>query len=167
MSIYLLVFLLLAAGTLLEYFRPQSKTYVYWICWAAMTGCLCFRFGQGTDYVTYHGLYETIPVAIDLSQGYICGFYPEIGWRLLSAAFKVFGAPFWVFASYTWSGRNAAPSSVCETVRAGKDSRSIYAVYGIVSGIYGIRTPPGTGGLPVSGNCPAISDGEKMGCLRE
>lgn len=99
MSIYLLVFLLLAAGTLLEYFRPQSKTYVYWICWAAMTGCLCFRFGQGTDYVTYHGLYETIPVAIDLSQGYICGFYPEIGWRLLSAAFKVFGAPFWVFAS--------------------------------------------------------------------
>ena len=99
MSIYLLVFLLLAAGTLLEYFRPQIKTYAYWICWAAMTGCLCFRFGQGTDYVTYQGLYETIPVAIDLSQGYVCGFYPEIGWRLLSAAFKVFGAPFWVFAS--------------------------------------------------------------------
>ena len=99
MSIYLLVFLLLAAGTLLEYFRPQTKTYAYWICWAAMTGCLCFRFGQGTDYVTYQGLYETIPAAIDLSQGYICGFYPEIGWRLLSAAFKVFGAPFWVFAS--------------------------------------------------------------------
>ncbi len=97
MSIYLLVFLLLAAGTLLEYFRPQTKTYAYWICWAAMTGCLCFRFGQGTDYVTYQGLYETIPVAIDLSQGYICGFYPEIGWRLLSAAFKLFGAPFWVF----------------------------------------------------------------------
>ena len=65
MSIYLLVFLLLAAGTLLEYFRPQIKTYAYWICWAAMTGCLCFRFGQGTDYVTYQGLYETIPVAID------------------------------------------------------------------------------------------------------
>ena len=67
MSIYLLVFLLLAAGTLLEYFRPQIKTYAYWICWAAMTGCLCFRFGQGTDYVTYQGLYETIPAAIDLS----------------------------------------------------------------------------------------------------
>ena len=50
MSIYLLIFLLLAAGTLLEYFRPQIKTYAYWICWAAMTGCLCFRFGQGTDY---------------------------------------------------------------------------------------------------------------------
>lgn len=47
MSIYLLVFLLLAAGTLLEYFRPQTKTYAYWICWAAMTGCLCFRFGTG------------------------------------------------------------------------------------------------------------------------
>lgn len=47
--------------------------------------------------MTYQGLYETIPVAIDLSQGYVCGFYPEIGWRLLSAAFKLFGAPFWVF----------------------------------------------------------------------
>ena len=99
MSIYLLVFLLLAAGTLLEYFRPQTKIYAYWICWAAMMGCLCLRFGQGTDYVTYQGLYETIPVAIDLSQGYFCGFYPEIGWRLLSAAFKMFDAPFWVFAS--------------------------------------------------------------------
>ena len=99
MSIYLLVFLLLAAGTLLEYFRPQTKIYAYWICWAAMMGCLCLRFGQGTDYVTYQGLYETIPVAIDLSQEYFCGFYPEIGWRLLSAAFKMFDAPFWVFAS--------------------------------------------------------------------
>lgn len=97
MSFYFLTFLLLAAGTLLTWFKPQLEEKVYWVCWAVMTVCLCFRFGQGTDYVTMHALYNTIPAVIDLSQGYICGFYPEIGWRIISAAFKVFGAPFWVF----------------------------------------------------------------------
>lgn len=97
MSFYFLTFLLLAAGTLITWFKPQAEEKVYWVCWAVMTACLCFRFGQGTDYVTMHALYNTIPAAVDLSQGYICGFYPEIGWRIISAAFKVFGAPFWVF----------------------------------------------------------------------
>lgn len=97
MSIYFFVWMMLAAGSLMEWNYPKAKKAGYWICWAAMTGCLCFRFGQGTDYVTYQGIYETIPTVIDLSQGYICGFFPEIGWRLLSAAFKVVHAPFWVF----------------------------------------------------------------------
>lgn len=97
MSFYFLTFLLLAAGTLLVWFRPQYEEKIYWVCWTVMTACLCFRFGQGTDYVTMHALYNTIPAVIDLSQGYICGFYPEIGWRIISAAFKVFRAPFWVF----------------------------------------------------------------------
>lgn len=97
MSLYFLIFLLLAAGTIVVWFRPEHDNRIYGVCWIAATCCLCFRFGQGTDYGTYHAIYETIPAAIDLSQGYICGFYPEIGWRLLSAAFKVFHAPFWVF----------------------------------------------------------------------
>lgn len=97
MSLYFLTFLLLAAGTLLAWFRPQYEEKTYWVCWGAMTACLAFRFGQGTDYITYHAIYETIPVAVDLSQGYIFGFYPEIGWRALSAAFKIVHAPFWVF----------------------------------------------------------------------
>lgn len=97
MSFYFLTFLLLAAGTLLTWFKPQLEEKVYWVCWTVMTVCLCFRFGQGADYVTMHALYNTIPAVIDLSQGYICGFYPEIGWRVISAVFKVFGAPFWIF----------------------------------------------------------------------
>lgn len=97
MSLYLATFLLLAAGSILTWVRPQQEERVYGICWVVMTSCLCFRYGQGTDYGTYHAIYETIPAVIDWSQGYICGFYPEIGWRLLSAAFKVFHAPFWVF----------------------------------------------------------------------
>lgn len=98
MSLYLLIFLLLASGALLEWFLPQHEQKIYLVCWSAVTACLCFRYGQGVDYVTYHGLYETIPVAVDLSKGYICGFYPEVGWRLLSAAFKLFHVPFWIFA---------------------------------------------------------------------
>lgn len=97
MSLYFLTFLLLAGGTLCAWFRPQYEERIYLGCWGVATVCLCFRFGQGTDYGTYHAIYETIPAVIDFSKGYICGFYPEIGWRLLSAAFKVFHAPFWVF----------------------------------------------------------------------
>ncbi len=97
MSLYFLTFLLLAAGVLLVWFRFPHEEKIYQGCWMAMAACLCFRFGQGTDYITYHALYETIPAVMDLSKGYICGFYPEIGWRVLSAAFKVFHAPFWIF----------------------------------------------------------------------
>lgn len=97
MSFYFLTFLLLAAGALLEWFYPEYKEKIYWVCWGVMGACLCFRFGQGVDYITYHALYETIPPVLDLSQGYIFGFYPEMGWRILSAVFKLFHAPFWVF----------------------------------------------------------------------
>lgn len=97
MNLYLIVFLLLAAGSIVEWFRPEYERKLYPVFWVMVTALLCFRFGQGTDYVTYHAIYKTIPAYIDLSQGYICGFYPEIGWRLLSAFFKVLHAPFWVF----------------------------------------------------------------------
>lgn len=97
MSFYFLTFLLLAAGALFTWWKPQYEENVYRGCWVVMTACLCFRFGQGTDYSMYHALYRTIPPVIDLQQGYICGFYPEMGWRLISAAFKIFHAPFWVF----------------------------------------------------------------------
>lgn len=80
----------------MEWYKPQYEERIYWVCWSVMAACLCFRFGQGVDYITYHAIYETIPTAIDISQGYICGFYPEVGWRLLCALFKVFHAPFWV-----------------------------------------------------------------------
>lgn len=97
MSFYFLTFLLLAAGTLAEWLRPQYGDRIYKGCFAVAAVCLCFRFGQGTDYVAMHAIYNTIPTVIDLSQGYICGFFPEIGWRLICALFKAFGAPFWIF----------------------------------------------------------------------
>lgn len=97
MNLYLIIFLILAAGALIEWFYPKKKEKVYWVCWTISTACLCLRFGQGTDYVTMQAIYDTIPTVIDLSQGYICGFFPEMGWRLVSALFKIFHAPFWVF----------------------------------------------------------------------
>lgn len=96
MNLYLILLLLLAAGAVLEWFRPQYQQKIFAVCWCATTAVVALRFGQGTDYATYEGIYRTIPTVIDLSKGYICGFYPEMGWRLFCAFFKLFQAPFWV-----------------------------------------------------------------------
>lgn len=98
MNLYLIVFFLLAAGVLAEWRRPEWERWLYPIFWGLLTALLMFRFGQGTDYVTYHATYLTIPLQVDWSAGYICGYYPEIGWRLLCAAFKLAGVPFCFFS---------------------------------------------------------------------
>ncbi len=97
MNLYLIVFLLLAVDALAEIRQPKLERWLYPVCWGFVTMLLVFRFGQGTDYVTYHAIYETIPPAIDWPSGHICGYYPEIGWRLLSAGFKLLQIPFWGF----------------------------------------------------------------------
>lgn len=96
MNLYLILLLLLAAGAVLEWFLPKYQQKIFAVCWCVTTAVIALRFGQGTDYATYEGIYRTIPTVIDLSKGYICGFYPEIGWRLFCAFFKLFQAPFWV-----------------------------------------------------------------------
>ena len=95
MNLYLIVLLLLAAGAVLEWFKPKYQQKIFTACWCVTTAVVALRFGQGTDYATYEGIYRTIPAVIDLSKGYICGFYPEMGWRLFCAFFKLFQAPFW------------------------------------------------------------------------
>ena len=96
MNLYLMLLLLLAAGAVLEWFLPKYQQKIFTVCWCVTTAVVALRFGQGTDYATYEGIYRTIPTVIDLSKGYICGFYPEMGWRLFCAFFKLFQAPFWV-----------------------------------------------------------------------
>ncbi len=100
MNLYLIVFLLVAAGAVWERFRPEYGKKIYWVCWGLMTAVLCFRFGQGTDYVTYHAVYDTQPLIVDLSRGYFLGAYPEIGWRILTGLFRgIFHIPFWGFTA--------------------------------------------------------------------
>ena len=98
MNLYLIALFLLAAGSLAERKYPEYEKRLYQFCWLVLTALLCLRFGQGTDYVTYHAIYDTIPATVDLQHGYICGYYPEIGWRLVSAAFKLLHIPFQGFA---------------------------------------------------------------------
>ena len=95
MNLYLIVLLLLTEGAVLEWFKPKYQQKIFTVCWCVTTAVVALRFGQGTDYATYEGIYRTIPAVIDLSKGYICGFYPEMGWRLFCAFFKLFQAPFW------------------------------------------------------------------------
>lgn len=99
MNLYLGLFLILAAASVAEYRWPERSKVLYGSCWLLTTACVCLRFGQGTDYASYQAIYETIPAVIDLSKGYICGFYPEIGWRLLCGAFKVAGLSFQVMVT--------------------------------------------------------------------
>ena len=74
MNLYLIALCLLAAGCLAEWKYPEWEKRLYLLCWLMLTTLLCLRFGQGTDYVTYHAIYETIPVTVDLQHGYICGY---------------------------------------------------------------------------------------------
>lgn len=97
MNLYLVVFVVLAITAVLEWLKPEYEQKLYWISWILMTACLCFRYGQGTDYVTYHNIYDSIPVIVDFEHRYFFGVYPEIGWRILSLIFRSWGAPFWVF----------------------------------------------------------------------
>ena len=60
MNLYLIVFLLLAVDALAEIRQPKLERWLYPVCWGFVTMLLVFRFGQGTDYVTYHAIYETI-----------------------------------------------------------------------------------------------------------
>ena len=100
MNLYLIVLLLLAAGAVLEWFKPKYQQKIFTVCWCVTTAVVALRFGQGTDYATYEGIYRTIPAVIDLSKGYICGFYPEMGWRLFCAFFKLFQASSCLFRRF-------------------------------------------------------------------
>lgn len=98
MNLYLIVFFILGLGAIGEWFRPQYSKKIYRVCWILMTAVLCFRYGQGTDYMTYHTIYETVPCVVDLPHAYFFGVYPvEIGWRVLNLGFRLCHVPFWGF----------------------------------------------------------------------
>ena len=50
MSLYLIVFVLLLAFSVYEYWKRQTQKWLYWIAFGILTVMLCLRYGQGTDY---------------------------------------------------------------------------------------------------------------------
>ena len=56
MNLYLIVLLLLAAGAVLEWFKPKYQQKIFTVCWCVTTAVVALRFGQGTDYATYEGI---------------------------------------------------------------------------------------------------------------
>ena len=52
MNLYLIVLLLLAAGAVLEWFKPKYQQKIFTVCWCVTTVVVALRFGQGTDYAT-------------------------------------------------------------------------------------------------------------------
>lgn len=96
MSLYHLVFVFLLFGALIEYYKKETPKGIFFLSFAVLTVMLCIRFGQGTDYSAYRMIYYTMPANLPgaLSYGYAKA---EIGWRLITMAFRMVDLPFEVF----------------------------------------------------------------------
>ena len=96
MPLYHLVFALLLFGAVIEYWQRKTPKILYVVCFLVLTGMLCLRFGQGTDYVSYRMIYYTIPanLAGTINYGHAKA---EIGWRLITMLFRMAGLKFEVF----------------------------------------------------------------------
>lgn len=82
----LLVLFILIALTICEIFRDVKPAYKK-AAFALLTIMLVFRFGQGTDYFSYHYLYENEV------------FFRDIGYSLLSFLCRSAGLPYPVFVA--------------------------------------------------------------------
>lgn len=99
MSVYLVVFFLLLIGALIEYVNNETPKRLFLFAFTVLTAMLAFRFGQGTDYLSYCSIYTTMPISIQEMSAYEFADV-EWGWKILCAIFKLFGISFkgFVFA---------------------------------------------------------------------
>lgn len=93
MSLYHIVFIFLLLGVLWEYLKGGTPKAFYCVSFALLTLMLAFRFGEGTDFYSYHSIYTTMPITFSELQNYAFAKV-EIGWRLLTAFFKIIGLSF-------------------------------------------------------------------------
>lgn len=96
MPLYHIVFLLLMFGVVIEYWQKRTPKGLFLLSFAIMTGMLCLRFGQGTDYTAYRMIYYTMPTSISGILNYRYA-KAEIGWRVITMLFRRFGIPFELF----------------------------------------------------------------------
>lgn len=70
---------------------------MYYIMFAILTAMLCFRYGQGTDYFGYFYLFEHNPETLNIIELLQNKEHTEVGWKFISALFKVLGLDYYVF----------------------------------------------------------------------
>ena len=96
MSLYHIVFLILLLGVLWEYLKGSTPKAYYGASFLILTLMLALRFGQGTDYYSYHSIYTTMPMTLSELKTYAFSNV-EWGWRLLTVFFKAIGFSFFQF----------------------------------------------------------------------
>lgn len=96
MSPYHMILLLLLAGTVVEHIQKRTSKVYFAVSFLVLSGFLCFRFGQGTDYFGYAYIYHSLP-ANPLQAVHTDWIHSEIGWKILCACFRALGVSFPVF----------------------------------------------------------------------
>ncbi len=88
----LLVFLIMMG---IAGFNPKIENLSYKLSFLILTVMLVFRFGQGTDWLSYNYIYSIAPAEIDFHHFFYSDLvHSEVGWKLICNIFKVFDLDF-------------------------------------------------------------------------
>lgn len=98
MSVYHIVFLLLAAGAVYEWRIGHTPVWLYCGLLLGLTLFLCLRYGQGSDYFSYGHIYRELPPNLwtALRSGNI---HSEPGWKALCVLCRGVGMPYPLFVA--------------------------------------------------------------------
>jgi len=103
MYIYLIVFLILLFGALLELFSKIHLKILYKLYFLILGGLLICRYGQGTDFFNYQLIYDALPPLSFFSPFTLIKelnslpIHSEIGWKLLCTLAKTCSISFTQF----------------------------------------------------------------------
>lgn len=93
MSLYLIVFLFLMVLSVWEFVKGAGKKQ-YYIALGVLSFLLVFRYGQGTDYLSYSELFYATPRLFDFQELLSAGLHGEPGWVFICALFRQLDLPF-------------------------------------------------------------------------
>lgn len=98
MSPYLLVGIIVAALAFVGS-NQRYERMAYFVSFVLLTFFLAFRYGQGTDWLSYNYIFNLAPNTLDLcSSFYSASVHSEIGWKIINNLVKALGGDF-VFLS--------------------------------------------------------------------
>lgn len=100
-SIYYIILICLMIFGLIG-FKKGAEKIAYRISFIILSAFLVFRYGQGTDWLSYNYIFEGAPQDIDFNDPYYKDYHSEIGWKLINNAVKACGLDF-VFISIATS----------------------------------------------------------------
>ncbi len=96
----LAILLVLVGLSLLEWRRGVNKP-LYWLSLVVLGVFFSLRYGQGTDYLTYMGIYAAVPPLSSFPNYLAFQFNKiEIGYFYLNSVFRMLGAHYSIFIAF-------------------------------------------------------------------